>query len=119
MSVLPPDPNAVNAWVNLLTPLALAILTVTQFVIARLAAQKVNEVKRTLETNNAVQSDKMDVIAGAVNGAHGTALRVAANALERLAGLTKLDEDILAAKVARSASDAHAAIPSPSPGVKP
>jgi len=100
----PPNQEVINAWIAFLTPIALAVVAVLQVVLARIA----NKNTGATEANGA----QLDKIHSVVNGRYGEALAIGANALEKLAALTKDPADIAAAQHARGmASNAVSQLP--------
>lgn len=119
-------------WVALLTPIAVAVLTVVNVVTAKItadraahsaqavqevkitlatsvedAADRANEIKLRLERNNSLQYSKLDDIHKLVNNSYAVSLRIGAAALERVAAITKNPDDISQAKIARQLSTDH------------
>jgi hypothetical protein len=117
--LVPPDPTTVNAWITILTPIAIAISTiVTSLGIkwAQQAAERANlaainakaaaDASRIAEAKSSV---KLDEIHTAVNSGYSESLNIGATALEKVAELTNKPEDAELAKAARIVSDTHAA----------
>jgi len=112
--MVPPDQAVVSAWVALLTPVSVAVLTVVQL-LASIRSKKrgeeakaaVQEVKITLAETGAQTNKKLDAIHTLVNSEYGIALRAGATALEKIAAMTKTADDIESAKVARQMADDH------------
>lgn len=125
MRITPPDAAAINGWVALLTPVAIAVLTVVQVVAMRMgitrgvqAAKSTNdvkdvlggktdEVKTAVDAGNKEQNKKLDGIHRLVNSEYGAALAMAAAALERIARMTGKKSDKMKAAAARRLSADH------------
>lgn len=94
----PPSQDVINAWVEFLTPIVVALFTAVQIVYARLA-------HRTADATRA-NGEQLTKIHGVVNGRYGEALATAAEALEKVATLTQKAEDIAIAHNARALATA-------------
>lgn len=119
--MMPPSSEAMTAWLKFFEPIGLALLLLVQGFSVRWAASRAKkvetaalEVKQTLE-NNTEKADtavrhtgaKLDIIHMLVNSEYAIALRVGADALERIASMTRDPIDIGKARIARRLSDEH------------
>jgi len=118
-----PSPAVVSGWVQLLTPLAIAILTMINVIAAKMSANRALaaqlatvEVKSALEIHNNRMDNKMDTLQATsdathtlVNNAMAVQLRITAIALRRLAELTNSPTDIQAATEADKFLEIHMA----------
>ena len=71
------------------------------------AAEKVDEVKTTLETTSEVNTHKLDEIHTLVNGAMSSQMLISTVALRRVADLSKHADDIAAAELAEKTYRDH------------
>lgn len=110
------DPT--TKWIGVVTVVALAVTAVANVVlqvlaraeaarVASAAAQKVEEVKHTLEDKDILTNAKLEGLAKVadathtlVNSAMCTQLKISAVALRRVADLTKHPDDVAAAELA-------------------
>jgi hypothetical protein len=115
----PPSQEAINAWIQLLTPIAFAVMAVVQIVAAWLYAVRGAKAAATATSLDT----KLTAVHTLVNSEHGTALKLAATALAKVAALTKDPGDMQQAADAKAMADEHdrnqlAAAPQPAKDVK-
>jgi hypothetical protein len=110
MMLSPPNQSAINAWINFLTPIGFAIVAVVQIISARLAAlrdAKAQATAKNLTQKLDVADTKLTAVHTLVNSEHGTALKLAATALAKVAALTKDPGDLQQAADAKAMADEH------------